>query len=165
MMAVTLIVMAVPEGLPMAVTLSLALNMRRMLKSNNLVRKLHACETMGAVTVICTDKTGTLTENKMTVMEMAGSSVVADVSQRDALAQAVALNTTAELGEDGSGIGNPTEIALLAWLQKHGVDFKPSVTKPPRLRSYHSQLRISTWRPSQSLAAGSISLSREHPRL
>ena len=113
MMAVTLIVMAVPEGLPMAVTLSLALNMRRMLKSNNLVRKLHACETMGAVTVICTDKTGTLTENKMTVMEMAGSSIVTDVSEHDALAQSIALNTTAELGEDGAGIGNPTEIALL----------------------------------------------------
>lgn len=124
MMAVTLIVMAVPEGLPMAVTLSLALNMRRMLKSNNLVRKLHACETMGAVTVICTDKTGTLTENKMTVMEMAGSSVVTEVSEHDALAQAIALNTTAELGEDGAGIGNPTEIALLTWLQKHGVDYQ-----------------------------------------
>lgn len=124
MMAVTLIVMAVPEGLPMAVTLSLALNMRRMLKSNNLVRKLHACETMGAVTVICTDKTGTLTENKMTVMEMAGSSVVTDVSEHDALAQSIALNTTAELGEGGAGIGNPTEIALLTWLQKHGVDYQ-----------------------------------------
>lgn len=124
MMAVTLIVMAVPEGLPMAVTLSLALNMRRMLKSNNLVRKLHACETMGAVTVICTDKTGTLTENKMTVMEMAGSSVVTEVSEHDVLAQSIALNTTAELGEDGAGIGNPTEIALLTWLQKHGVDYQ-----------------------------------------
>ncbi|ERT56983.1 calcium-translocating P-type ATPase, PMCA-type [Prevotella sp. BV3P1] len=124
MMAVTLIVMAVPEGLPMAVTLSLALNMRRMLKSNNLVRKLHACETMGAVTVICTDKTGTLTENKMTVMEMTGSLVVTEVSEHDALAQAIALNTTAELGEDGAGIGNPTEIALLTWLQKHGVDYQ-----------------------------------------
>ena len=124
MMAVTLIVMAVPEGLPMAVTLSLALNMRRMPKSNNLVRKLHACETMGAVTVICTDKTGTLTENKMTAMEMAGSSVVTDVSEHDVLAQSIALNTTAELGEDGAGIGNPTEIALLTWLQKHGVDYQ-----------------------------------------
>lgn len=124
MMAVTLIVMAVPEGLPMAVTLSLALNMRRMLKSNNLVRKLHACETMGAVTVICTDKTGTLTENKMTVMEMAGSSVVTEVSEHDELAQAIALNTTAELGGDSAGIGNPTEIALLIWLQKHGVDYQ-----------------------------------------
>lgn len=124
MMAVTLIVMAVPEGLPMAVTLSLALNMRRMLKSNNLVRKLHACETMGAVTVICTDKTGTLTENKMTVMEMTGSSVVTEVSEHDVLALSIALNTTAELGEDGAGIGNPTEIALLIWLQKHGVDYQ-----------------------------------------
>ena len=101
--AVTLIVMAVPEGLPMAITLSLALNMRRMLKSNNLVRKLHACETMGAVTVICTDKTGTLTQNKMQVSAL-------ELKQGDEalLDTAIALNSTAELN-DGKPIGNPTE--------------------------------------------------------
>ena len=120
MMAVTLIVMAVPEGMPMAVTLSHALNMRRMLKNNNLVRKLHACETMGAVTVICTDKTGTLTQNKMQVAEMQ------QYDTDDALFRsAIALNTTAHLdAEGGKGIGNPTEIALLLWLEKAGVDYK-----------------------------------------
>ena len=118
MMAVTLIVMAVPEGLPMAVTLSLALNMRRMLKSNNLVRKLHACETMGAVTVICTDKTGTLTQNKMQVKEF----IKADSFTMDSVYQAVAINSTAYL--DGEkGIGNPTEVALLKWVQKEGQDY------------------------------------------
>ena len=116
MMAVTLIVMAVPEGLPMAVTLALALNMRRMLKSNNLVRKLHACETMGAVTVICTDKTGTLTQNKMQVGEM---SIYGD---RQLLDIAMAVNSTAELDGDKT-IGNPTEAALLLWLQEQGEDY------------------------------------------
>uniref|UniRef100_A0AB33J4M8 P-type Ca(2+) transporter n=1 Tax=Prevotella sp. GTC17254 TaxID=3236794 RepID=A0AB33J4M8_9BACT len=117
MMAVTLIVMAVPEGLPMAVTLSLALNMRRMLKSNNLVRKLHACETMGAVTVICTDKTGTLTQNRMTVGDM----LIVDGDERE-MAIAIAANTTAELNGD-EGIGNPTEVALLNWMRKEGFDY------------------------------------------
>ena len=117
MMAVTLIVMAVPEGLPMAVTLSLALNMRRMLKSNNLVRKLHACETMGAVTVICTDKTGTLTQNQMQV----GSLEVKN-GDETLLDTAIALNSTAELNE-GKAIGNPTESALLLWLHDHGKDY------------------------------------------
>lgn len=118
MMAVTLIVMAVPEGLPMAIALSLALNMRRMLKSNNLVRKLHACETMGAVTVICTDKTGTLTQNKMQVSAL-------ELKQGDGalLDTAIALNSTAELN-DGKPIGNPTESALLLWLDAQGKDYE-----------------------------------------
>lgn len=119
MMAVTLIVMAVPEGMPMAVTLSLALNMRRMLKNNNLVRKLHACETMGAVTVICTDKTGTLTQNKMQVADMALYTM-----KTDTFNATLALNSTAHIDEDGKGIGNPTEVALLLWLRKQGIDYK-----------------------------------------
>lgn len=117
MMAVTLIVMAVPEGLPMAVTLSLALNMRRMLKSNNLVRKLHACETMGAVTVICTDKTGTLTQNKMQV-----DTLLLKHGEEEVLDAAIAVNSTAELNE-GKAIGNPTESALLLWLHDKQKDY------------------------------------------
>lgn len=119
MMAVTLIVMAVPEGLPMAVTLSLALNMRRMLKTNNLVRKMHACETMGAITVICTDKTGTLTQNRMTVSEMIHSE-----KDEEILDEALACNTTAFLNEERTqGLGNPTEVALLLWLQGRNKDY------------------------------------------
>ncbi len=119
MMAVTLIVMAVPEGMPMAVTLSLALNMRRMLKNNNLVRKLHASETMGAVTVICTDKTGTLTQNQMQVAD------ITEYKTSNLISEAIAFNTTAHLDEeDGTGIGNPTEVALLLWLKKQATDYK-----------------------------------------
>lgn len=123
MMAVTLIVVAVPEGLPMSVTLSLALNMRRMLKTNNLVRKMHACETMGAITVICTDKTGTLTQNLMQVYE-----AQLDESDPDLIAEGIAANSTAFLEEKGdgekpSGVGNPTEIALLLWLNGKGRNY------------------------------------------
>lgn len=124
MIAVTLIVVAVPEGLPMSVTVSLALSMRKMLKENNLVRKLHACETMGAATVICTDKTGTLTKNQMTVMEAdfyGGDEVL------ELIRQNMAVNSTAELVQETDGnmvsIGNPTEVALLKWLQENGVDY------------------------------------------
>lgn len=130
MMSVTLIVMAVPEGLPMAVTLSLALNMRRMLRSKILVRKLHSCETMGAVTVICTDKTGTLTENKMQVSDIKivgeddGKHPKSELTaETEFLAQAIAVNTTAELDGD-KGIGNPTEVALLLWIKSLGYDYK-----------------------------------------
>ena len=150
MMAVSLIAMAVPEGLPMAVTLSLALNMRRMLKSQNLVRKLHACETMGAVTVICTDKTGTLTQNKMqvgaeyrpyynytcasdnynyTIASENYNTNATDYKEEKGsfgiskcLAEAIAVNTTAHL--DGEkGIGNPTEVSLLLWLKSQHQDY------------------------------------------
>ena len=128
MLAVTLIVVAVPEGLPMAVTLSLAYSMRRMLQTNNLVRRMHACETMGAATVICTDKTGTLTQNKMQVS-------VAKIYRKpnatskwceEKMAENMAGNSTAELDCSNGApkvLGNPTEGALLLWLHKNGCDY------------------------------------------
>ena len=123
MIAVTLIVVAVPEGLPMSVTLSLALNMRRMLKSNNLVRKMHACETMGAINVICTDKTGTLTRNQMRVADML---LYCDAAH-PLLAEGIAVNSTAHLDRTDAAqvrtIGNPTEAALLLWLDGRGTDY------------------------------------------
>lgn len=131
MIAVTLVVVAVPEGLPMAVTLSLAYSMRRMLKTNNLVRKMHACETMGATTVICTDKTGTLTRNQMQVsstdfyglegQRLDGSSLSGTI------AEGIAVNSTAQLDltepSHPKALGNPTEGALLLWLNAQGVDY------------------------------------------
>ncbi len=126
MIAVTLIVVAVPEGLPMAVTLSLAYSMRRMLKTNNLVRKMHACETMGAATVICTDKTGTLTQNKMQVTETFFPDIDNEVVRHD-VEEGVAVNSTATLDLSDpatpKALGNPTEGALLLWLHGSGRDY------------------------------------------
>lgn len=132
MIAVTLIVVSVPEGLPMSVTLSLALSMNRMLKANNLVRKMHACETMGATTVICTDKTGTLTQNRMQVHEtnflaLSGQSL-GDGTAAALVKEGIAVNSTANLNKENGEvktIGNPTEAALLLWLDKNGVDYLP----------------------------------------
>ncbi len=130
MIAVTLIVVSVPEGLPMSVTLSLALSMNRMLKTNNLVRKMHACETMGAATVICTDKTGTLTQNRMQVHEVSFYSLASgmlDGSEQGVLIkEGIAVNSTANLNKEGGEvktIGNPTEAALLLWLDAQGEDY------------------------------------------
>ncbi len=122
MVAVTLVVVAVPEGLPMAVTLSLAYSMRRMLKTNNLVRKMHACETMGATTVICTDKTGTLTQNQMQVYK---TNFFGEPSN-EVLYEGIAVNSTAQLdlsGEKAQVLGNPTEGALLLWLKERGANY------------------------------------------
>ena len=125
MIAVTLIVVAVPEGLPMAVTLSLAYSMRRMLKMQNLVRKMHACETMGAATVICTDKTGTLTQNQMHVYETTFD--MTTDNNRNKVFQGIAVNTTAMLDMTSEShpivLGNPTEGALLLWLYEQGIDY------------------------------------------
>lgn len=132
MLAVTLVVCSVPEGLPMAVTLSLAYSMRRMLKTNNLVRKMHACETMGATTVICTDKTGTLTQNQMRVAEtdfyaLEGQKLTEDAQSR-LIGTAIAVNSTAQLDFSDEKrpqvLGNPTEGALLLWLNDNGVDYR-----------------------------------------
>ena len=132
MIAVTLIVVAVPEGLPMAVTLSLAYSMRRMLKTNNLVRKMHACETMGATTVICTDKTGTLTQNQMSIEEtqfygLSNQTLGTDETSR-LIKEGIALNSTASLDLSNPDkpvvLGNPTEGALLLWLRNNGIDYR-----------------------------------------
>ena len=132
MVAVTLVVVAVPEGLPMAVTLSLAYSMRRMLKTNNLVRKLHACETMGATTVICTDKTGTLTQNQMQVAhaDFFGN------SPDEVLIEGIAVNSTAQLdlsGDKPQVLGNPTEGALLLWLHGRGISYLDVKEKAQRI--------------------------------
>lgn len=132
MVAVTLVVVAVPEGLPMAVTLSLAYSMRRMLKTNNLVRKMHACETMGATTVICTDKTGTLTQNQM---QVAHTDFFGNPSD-DVLVEGIAVNSTAQLdlsGDKAQVLGNPTEGALLLWLRKRGINYLDVKDKTQRV--------------------------------
>ncbi len=132
MIAVTLVVVSVPEGLPMAVTLSLAYSMRRMLKTNNLVRKMHACETMGATTVICTDKTGTLTQNRMQVAE---AGFFGD-TPGDIIAEGIAVNSTASLdlsGDKPKALGNPTEGALLLWLNARGEDYAALRSRAPRV--------------------------------
>ena len=152
MMAVTLIVVAVPEGLPMSVTLSLALNMRRMLSTNNLVRKMHACETMGAITVICTDKTGTLTQNLMQVYEpsfyaLKNGGKIGDDDISKLVAEGISANSTAFLEETSEaekpkGVGNPTEVALLLWLNGQHCDYLKLREKAPVVR----QLTFSTER-------------------
>lgn len=132
MIAVTLIVVSVPEGLPMAVTLSLAYSMRRMLRTNNLVRKMHACETMGATTVICTDKTGTLTQNQMRVAETKFFALpeqrLADEPKSHLISTAIAVNSTAQLDLSDTSrpsvLGNPTEGALLLWLNDNNIDYR-----------------------------------------
>lgn len=132
MIAVTLVVVSVPEGLPMAVTLSLAYSMRRMLRTNNLVRKMHACETMGAATVICTDKTGTLTQNQMQVADM---QFWGD-TPRDIINEGIAVNSTATLDLSGArpkALGNPTEGALLLRLHADGIDHTALSDAAPRL--------------------------------
>lgn len=160
MIAVTLIVVSVPEGLPMSVTLSLALSMNRMLKTNNLVRKMHACETMGAATVICTDKTGTLTQNRMQVYEADFFALKNDGSPDDTqkilINEGIAVNSTANLDKASDGtiktIGNPTEAALLLWLDKQGVDYNT-------LRSEAKLLSVLTFSTERKYMATVVSSS------
>ena len=164
MIAVTLIVVSVPEGLPMSVTLSLALSMNRMLKTNNLVRKMHACETMGAATVICTDKTGTLTQNKMQVYEsnffaLDGKELGTD-KVSTLIKEGIAVNATANLNREGGEvktIGNPTEAALLLWLDKQGVDYIPLRDKAVVI----SRLTFSTERKYMATVVDSPELGKK----
>lgn len=155
MIAVTLVVVAVPEGLPMAVTLSLAYSMRRMLKTNNLVRRLHACETMGAVTVICTDKTGTLTRNQMTVAQ---TDFFGDIP-KGVIDEGIAVNSTAMLnlsGDTPHALGNPTEGALLLWLNENGIDYESIRRESPVI----AELPFSTERKYMATIVKSAITSR-----
>ncbi|MBQ5887692.1 MAG: calcium-translocating P-type ATPase, PMCA-type [Bacteroidaceae bacterium] len=164
MIAVTLIVVSVPEGLPMSVTLSLALSMNRMLKANNLVRKMHACETMGAATVICTDKTGTLTQNKMQVHESnffaLNDQLLGDDTVSALVKEGIAVNATANLNREGGDvktIGNPTEAVLLLWLDKQGVDYIPLREQAAVL----SRLTFSTERKYMATVVNSAVLGKK----
>lgn len=164
MIAVTVIVVAVPEGLPMSVTLSLALSMNRMLSTNNLVRKMHACETMGATTVICTDKTGTLTQNQMRVYKSSFYSLsnqkLSDDKISGIIKESIAVNSTAHLDTSDDNrskvLGNPTEGALLLWLKDQGVDYlnlREDLTPI-------EQLPFSTERKYMATVINSVALSK-----
>ena len=157
MIAVTLIVVAVPEGLPMSVTLSLALSMKRMLSTNNLVRKMHACETMGATTVICTDKTGTLTQNQMRIYDHD----FYDMHNPDLIYESIAVNSTAFLDFSNSNkvnvLGNPTEGALLLWLHDKGIDYL-ALRKNAKIVS---QLTFSTERKYMATIVDSPTLNKK----
>lgn len=146
MIAITVIVVAVPEGLPMSVTLSLAYSMRSMMATNNLVRKMHACETMGATTVICTDKTGTLTQNQMKIYETFFNKFSNENEEKQLIAESMSVNSTAYLDfsdlEKPQVLGNPTEGALLLWLNSQGINYLPIREKTPVI----SQLTFSTER-------------------
>ena len=163
MIAVTLMVVSIPEGLPMAVTLSLAYSMRRMLKSNNLVRKLHACETMGSTTVICTDKTGTLTQNRMQVSD---AHFFGEPSEL-VLYESIAANSTAQLDTSVAGarpkvLGNPTEGALLLWLHDRGADYARAHRQSKRCRFRPS---ANIWpQPCARLRAKRCSTSKARPK-
>lgn len=158
MIAVTVIVVAVPEGLAMSVTFSLALSMKRMLATNNLVRKLHACETMGATTVICTDKTGTLTQNQMRVHE---AKLYITEHEKSLLFEAIAVNTTAFLDRSKldriEALGNPTEGALLLWMNEQGVDYQPLREQVPILE----QLTFSTERKYMATLVNSAVIQKK----
>ncbi|MDL2221684.1 calcium-translocating P-type ATPase, PMCA-type [Parabacteroides sp. OttesenSCG-928-N08] len=164
MIAVTLIVVSVPEGLPMSVSLSLALSMNRMLKTNNLVRKMHACETMGATTVICTDKTGTLTQNQMQVYETNFFALPDQQLKEDEFSkiiqEGIAVNSTAYLefeGEKAKTLGNPTEAALLLWLNKQKINYLDLREEAPVL----DQLTFSTERKYMATVVDSPLLGKK----
>ena len=156
MIAITVVVVAVPEGLPMSVTLSLAYSMRRMMATNNLVRKMHACETMGAATVICTDKTGTLTQNQMTIYE----TYFNPSADEKLIAESMAVNSTAYLDfsaqEKPTVLGNPTEGALLLWLYSKGINYLPIREKCEVIQ----QLTFSTERKYMATLVRSAALGK-----
>ena len=165
MIAVTLIVVAVPEGLPMSVTLSLALSMKRMLSTNNLVRKMHACETMGATTVICTDKTGTLTQNQMKIYETQfyglSTQKLGDDTVSELIREGLSVNSTAYLDYSDQdkikALGNPTEGALLLWLHDNGVNYLP-IRENAEIRE---QLTFSTERKYMATIVQSSTLGKK----